>query len=91
MKYCKLIVLLALISSCGGGGGSSGDANAPFAITLAPNSISVDEDNIFNGSFAAKANETVTFTYSLTSGTSNGEINISSSSGSVTYLSLIHI
>ena len=85
MKSFKLIALLALISSCGGGGGSVGDTSIPFAITLAPNSISVDEDNIFNGSFAARANETVTFTYSLTSGTSNGEINISSSSGSVTY------
>ena len=77
-------MLLILISSCGGGGGG-GDASVPFAITLAPNSISVDEDNIFNGSFAARANEPVTLTYSVTSGTSNGQINISSSSGSVTY------
>ena len=84
MKSFKFIVLLILISSCGGGGGG-GDASVPFAITLAPNSISVDEDNIFNGSFAARANEPVTLTYSLTSGTSNGQINISSSSGSVTY------
>ena len=84
MKSLKFIALLVLVSSCGGGGGG-GDASVPFAITLAPNSISVDEDNIFNGSFAARANETVTLTYSLTSGTSNGQINISSSSGSVTY------
>ena len=84
MKSSKFIVLLVLVSSCGGGGGG-GDASVPFAITLAPNSISVDEDNIFNGSFAARANEPVTLTYSLTSGTSNGQINISSSSGSVTY------
>ncbi len=84
MKSSKFIALLVLVSSCGGGGGG-GDASVPFAITLAPNSISVDEDNIFNGSFAARANETVTLTYSLTSGTSNGQINISSSSGSVTY------
>ena len=84
MKSFKFFVLLILISSCGGGGGG-GDASVPFAITLAPNSISVDEDNIFNGSFAARANEPVTLTYSLTSGTSNGQINISSSSGSVTY------
>ena len=84
MKFFKFIPLLILISSCGGGGGG-GDASVPFAITLAPNSISVDEDNIFNGSFAARANEPVTLTYSLTSGTSNGQINISSSSGSVTY------
>ena len=84
MKSFKLIALLVLLSSCGGGGGG-GDASVPFAITLAPNSISVDEDNIFNGSFAARANEPVTLTYSLTSGTSNGQINISSSSGSVTY------
>ena len=84
MKSFKFIVLLILISSCGGGGGG-GDASVPFAITLAPNSISVDEDNIFNGSFAARANEPVTLTYSVTSGTSNGQINISSSSGSVTY------
>ena len=84
MKSSKFIALLVLISSCGGGGGG-GDASVPFAITLAPNSISVDEDNIFNGSFAARANELVTLTYSLTSGTSNGQINISSSSGSVTY------
>jgi hypothetical protein len=84
MKSSKFIALLVLVSSCGGGGGG-GDASVPFAITLAPNSISVDEDNIFNGSFAARANELVTLTYSLTSGTSNGQINISSSSGSVTY------
>ena len=84
MKSFKFIALLVLLSSCGGGGGG-GDASIPFAITLAPNSISVDEDNIFNGSFAARANEPVTLTYSLTSGTSNGQINISSSSGSVTY------
>ena len=84
MKFFKFIPLLILISSCGGGGGG-GDASVPFAITLAPNSISVDEDNIFNGSFAARANEPVTLTYSLTSGTSNGQINISASSGSVTY------
>ena len=84
MKSFKFIALLVLLSSCGGGGGG-GDASVPFAITLAPNSISVDEDNIFNGSFAARANEPVTLTYSLTSGTSNGQINISSSSGSVTY------
>ena len=84
MKSSKFIALLVLVSSCGGGGGG-GDASVPFAITLAPNSISVDEDNIFNGSFAARANEPVTLTYSLTSGTSNGQINISASSGSVTY------
>ena len=84
MKSLKFIALLVLVSACGGGGGG-GDASVPFAITLAPNSISVDEDNIFNGSFAARANEPVTLTYSLTSGTSNGQINISSSSGSVTY------
>ena len=84
MKSLKFIALLVLISSCGGGGGG-GDASVPFAITLAPNSISVDEDNVFNGSFAARANEPVTLTYSLTSGTSNGQINISASSGSVTY------
>ncbi len=84
MKSSIFIALLVLVSSCGGGGGG-GDASVPFAITLAPNSISVDEDNIFNGSFAARANEPVTLTYSLTSGTSNGQINISSSSGSVTY------
>ena len=84
MKSFKFSALLVLLSSCGGGGGG-GDASVPFAITLAPNSISVDEDNIFNGSFAARANEPVTLTYSLTSGTSNGQINISASSGSVTY------
>lgn len=84
MKSIKFIILLSFITSCGGGGGGS-DNSVPFAITLAPNSISVDEDNIFNGSFAARANEPVTLSYSLTSGTSYGQINISSSSGSVTY------
>ena len=45
MKSSKFIALLVLVASCGGGGGG-GDASVPFAITLAPNSISVDEDKI---------------------------------------------
>ena len=71
-----------LYTPAGGGGGG---VSVPFAITMAPNSISVDEDNTYSGSLAATANESVTLSYAISTGTSNGEINISSSAGTINY------
>ena len=84
MQYIKYLSILIFVASCGGGGGGGGNS-VPFAITMAPNSISVDEDNIFSGSLAATANESVTLSYAISTGTSNGEINISSSAGTINY------
>jgi hypothetical protein len=41
-------------------------------------SFSVNEDEVYEGSIAASANETVTFSYAITSEPSNGRINVSS-------------
>ncbi len=71
MKYLKLFFILFLISSCGGGGGG-GAPQIPFAITLAPNSFSIDEDTVYSGSLSATANEAVTLQYALVNSTSNG-------------------
>ena len=60
-----------MISSCGGGGGGSAP-QIPFAITLASNSISIDEDTVYSGSLSATANEAVTLQYALVNSTSNG-------------------
>ena len=60
-----------MISSCGGGGGG-GAPQIPFAITLAPNSFSIDEDTVYSGSLSATANEAVTLQYALVNSTSNG-------------------
>ena len=84
MKYLNYLSILVFVVSCGGGGGGGG-VSVPFAITMAPNSISVDEDNTYSGSLAATANETVTLSYAISTSTSNGEINISSSTGRINY------
>ena len=60
-----------MISSCGGGGGG-GAPQIPFAITLASNSISIDEDTVYSGSLSATANEAVTLQYALVKSTTNG-------------------
>ena len=60
-----------MISSCGGGGGG-GAPQIPFAITLASNSISIDEDTVYSGSLSATANEAVTLQYALVNSTTNG-------------------
>ena len=44
----------------------------PFAITLASNSISIDEDTVYSGSLSATANEAVTLQYALVNSTTNG-------------------
>ena len=88
MKKLYFLSIIFVITSCGGGGGGGGGGEAPsvpFAITMAPNSISVDEDNIYSGSLAATANESVTLSYAISTTTSNGEINISSSTGRINY------
>ena len=60
-----------MISSCGGGGGG-GAPQIPFAITLASNSISIEEDTVYSGSLSATANEAVTLQYALVNSTTNG-------------------
>ena len=83
MKSIKFLVCLLLISSCGGGGGGGGPS-VPFALTLAQNFFSTDEDSIYTGSVAASANEPVTFEYSLTNSTSNGTLTFSQNAA-ITY------
>ena len=73
MKYLRYFLVLFLISSCGGGGGG-GAPPVPFAITLAPNSISINEDSTYTGSLTATANEVVTLQYTLVNSTSNGSL-----------------
>ena len=82
MKYNHFILILFVLSSCGGGGGGGG--GIPFALTIASNSFSVDEDEIYSGSLSASANEVVTLSYALTSDPSNGTINLTTS-GAITY------
>ena len=83
MQYIKFFIFLLLISSCGGGGGGGAPA-VPFALTLAQNSFSTDEDSTYTGSVAATANESVTFEYSLTNSTSNGTLTFSQNAA-ITY------
>ena len=73
MNYLRYLLVLFLISSCGGGGGG-GAPPVPFAITLAPNSISINEDSTYSGSLTATANEVVTLQYTLVNSTSNGSL-----------------
>ena len=83
MKSIKFLVCLLVISSCGGGGGGGGPS-VPFALTLAQNFFSTDEDSIYTGSVAATANESVTFEYSLSNSTSNGTLTFSENAA-ITY------
>ena len=73
MNYLRYLLVLFWISSCGGGGGGSAPP-VPFAITLAPNSISINEDSTYSGSLTATANEVVTLQYTLVNSTSNGSL-----------------
>ena len=73
VNYLRYFLVLFLISSCGGGGGG-GAPPVPFAITLAPNSISINEDSTYSGSLTATANEVVTLQYTLVNSTSNGSL-----------------
>ena len=84
MQFLRLFSILIIISSCGGGGGGGGAPDVPFALTLAQNSFSTDEDTTYTGSVAATANESVTFEYSLTNSTSNGTLTFSQNA-SITY------
>ena len=83
MKSIKFLICLLVISSCGGGGGGGGPS-VPFALTLAQNFFSTDEDSNYTGSVAATANESVTFEYSLTNSTSNGTLTFSQNAA-ITY------
>jgi len=85
MHFKKLLLITIIISSCGGGGGGGGAAKVPFALTLAQNSFSTNEDTSYNGSMAASANEVVTLEYSLTSSTSNGTLTFSTTNAAISY------
>ena len=84
MHLKQLLLIAIVISSCGGGGGGGG-AKVPFALTLAQNTFSTNEDTSYNGSMAASANEVVTLEYSLTSSTSNGTLTFSSINAAISY------
>jgi hypothetical protein len=84
MHLKQLLLIAIVISSCGGGGGG-GAANVPFALTLAQNTFSTNEDTSYNGSMAASANEVVTLEYSLTSSTSNGTLTFSTINATISY------
>ena len=55
MHLFRILAVCIFITSCGGGGGGGSPA-VPFALTLASNSFSTDEDTSYSGSFAASAN-----------------------------------
>ena len=76
MRYVYLLICTLVISSCGGGGGG-GSPSIPFALTLAQNFFSINEDSVYSGSVAATVNESVTLEYSLTNSTSNGTLTFS--------------
>ena len=84
MHLKQLLLIAIVISSCGGGGGGGG-AKVPFALTLAQNTFSTNEDTSYNGSMAASANEVVTLEYSLTSSTSNGTLTFSTINAAISY------
>jgi len=83
IKHIFVFYTLLLVS-CGGGGGGGSDSDpvnpgpVPFSITFGLTSFSVNEDEVYEGSIAATANETVTFSYSITTEPSNGRINLTS-------------
>jgi len=81
MKKLYFLSIIFIITSCGGGGGGGSSPSpiaVPFSITLGLLSFSVDEDQSYNGSIAATANETVTLQYAITEQPSNGSITLSS-------------
>ena len=82
MHLLRILAVCIFITSCGGGGGGGSPA-VPFALTLASNSFSTDEDTSYSGSFAASANETVTLEYLLTETTSNGSLSFSNTANIV--------
>ena len=82
MHLFRILAVCIFITSCGGGGGGGSPA-VPFALTLASNSFSTDEDTSYSGSFAASPNETVTLEYLLTETTSNGSLSFSSTANIV--------
>ncbi|MFL2710583.1 MAG: Ig-like domain-containing protein [Gammaproteobacteria bacterium] len=82
MYLFRILAVCIFITSCGGGGGGGSPA-VPFALTLASNSFSTDEDTSYSGSFAASANETVTLEYLLTETTSNGSLSFSNTANIV--------
>jgi len=84
MRLKQLLLIAIIISSCGGGGGGGG-AKVPFALTLAQNTFSTNEDTSYNGSMAASANEVVTLEYSLTSSTTNGTLTFSTINATISY------
>ena len=84
MRLKQLLLIAIIISSCGGGGGGGG-AKVPFALTLAQNTFSTNEDTSYNGSMAASANEVVTLEYSLTSSTTNGTLTFSTINAAISY------
>ena len=83
MRFISFLLMFFMIASCGGGGGG-GSTKVPFALTLAQNSFSTNEDTAYTGSLAANANEVVTLEYSLTSSASNGDLSFSANAG-ITY------
>ena len=82
MYLFRILAVCIFITSCGGGGGGGSPA-VPFALTLASNSFSTDEDTSYSGSFAASANETVTLEYLLTETTTNGSLSFSNTANIV--------
>ena len=82
MYLFRILAVCIFITSCGGGGGGGSPA-VPFALTLASNSFSTDEDTSYSGSFAASPNETVTLEYLLTETTSNGSLSFSNTANIV--------
>ena len=87
MKKLYFLSLIFIISSCGGGGGGGGGSDPvpiPFSLTLGLFSFSVNEDETYNGSVNASANETVTLEYLITSQPSNGNVQLTSS-GAISY------
>ena len=84
MKKLYFLSIIFIITSCGGGGGGGSSPSpiaVPFSITLGLLSFSVDEDQSYNGSIVATANETVTLQYAITEQPSNGSITLSSDGG----------
>ena len=87
MKKLYFLSLIFIICSCGGGGGGGGGSDPvpiPFSLTLGLFSFSVNEDETYNGSVNASANETVTLEYLITSQPSNGNVQLTSS-GAISY------